>query len=270
MNAALILSGGIGTRFQSALPKQYHRISGKMVIAYVLDAALKEAGSLDLVVVAGADCPELRRLKRDYGFVTAPAGKVRNETLKNGLDELNRRGCDRVIILDAVRPLVNGKLIDDYMRLLSEGWDAVSTAQPITDSLGCLDLHEVDRSRYHLLQSPEAYDFRLLYRYFDPASPLTEVAQQLPKESRLYLYWDFPQNPKLTYPWEKRYIAQAIRAHKQDVQYQQLLQAWEKTYLAQLFKARPQDAGAAVRLPPPLERFMETDLGQLLKPKKKQ
>ena len=29
MNAALILSGGAGRRFGSALPKQYHKIGGR-------------------------------------------------------------------------------------------------------------------------------------------------------------------------------------------------------------------------------------------------
>ena len=127
---------------------------------------------------------------------------------------LNALGCARVVILDAVRPLVTPELLDEYLRLIGEGWDAVSTVQPITDSLGCLDAHEVDRSRYYLMQSPEAYNFPLLYAHFRPDSPLTEVAHQLPADSRLYLYRDFPENPKLTYPWEKAQIAQALKARR--------------------------------------------------------
>lgn len=45
-------------------------------------------------------------------------------------------------------------------------------------------------------------------------APLTEVAHQLPADSRLYLYRDFPENPKLTYPWEKAQIAQALKARR--------------------------------------------------------
>ena len=162
----------------------------------------------------GADCPQLRALAGRYAFDRAPAGAVRNETLRHGLDALNALGCARVVILDAVRPLVTPELLDEYLRLIGEGWDAVSTVQPITDSLGCLDAHEVDRSRYYLMQSPEAYNFPLLYAHFRPDSPLTEVAHQLPADSRLYLYRDFPENPKLTYPWEKAQIAQALKARR--------------------------------------------------------
>ena len=210
MNAALILSGGVGARFGANVPKQYVRIRRKMVIEYVIEAAM-QAESIDVVMVAGADCPQLRALQKKHGFRTAKGGSVRNETLLNGLTALRELGCERVVILDAVRPLVTGALLDEYIRLLQEGWDAVSTVQPITDSLGCLDCHEVDRTRYYLMQSPEGYDLPKLLEYFDPNSHLTEVAHQLPADSRIYLYRDFPENPKLTYPWEKMSIAQALK-----------------------------------------------------------
>ena len=209
-NAALILSGGVGARFGANVPKQYTRIRRKMVIEYVIEAAL-QAETIDVVMVAGADCPQLRALQKKHGFRTAPGGSVRNETLLNGLNALRDLGCERVVILDAVRPLVTGELLDTYIRLLTEGWDAVSTVQPITDSLGCLDMHEVDRTRYYLMQSPEGYDLQKLLQYFDPNSPLTEVAHQLPADSKIHLYRDFPENPKLTYPWEKMSIAQALK-----------------------------------------------------------
>ena len=210
MNAALILSGGVGARFGASVPKQYTRIRRKMVIEYVIEAAM-QAKTADVVMVAGADCPQLRTLQKKHGFRTANGGSVRNETLLNGLHALRELGCERVVILDAVRPLVTGELIDEYFRLLTEGWDAVSTVQPITDSLGCLDMHEVDRSRYYLMQSPEGYDLVKLLQHFDPNSPLTEVAHQLPADSKICLYRDFPENPKLTYPWEKMSIAQALK-----------------------------------------------------------
>ena len=210
MNAALILSGGVGARFGANVPKQYVRIRRKMVIEYVIEAAM-QAESIDVVMVAGADCPQLRALQKKHGFRTAKGGSVRNETLLNGLTALRELGCERVVILDAVRPLVTGALLDEYIRLLQEGWDAVSTVQPITDSLGCLDCHEVDRTRYYLMQSPEGYGLPKLLEYFDPNSPLTEVAHQLPADSRIYRYRDFPENPKLTYPWEKMSIAQALK-----------------------------------------------------------
>lgn len=214
MNAALILSGGSGRRFQSAMPKQYHKIGGRMVIEYVVEAALR-AEEIDCVMIAGNLCAPLKRLTEKYPEIRCvPGGAQRNDTLKNGIDALYRAGVQRMVILDAVRPLVTSELINEYIRLLKAGYDAVSTVQPITDSLGCLDMHEVDRSRYYLMQSPEAYDLPLLYRYFRADSPLTEVAHQLPRESKIMLYREFSENPKLTYPWEKEYILKALRRRR--------------------------------------------------------
>ena len=210
MNAALILSGGVGARFKSALPKQYHKILGKPVIEYVLKAAFESVA--DTVIVAGSSCKELVQLKSSYPFVLVPGGEKRNQTLKNGLDYLSTLSCDKLIILDSVRPLVTKDLINTYFELLESGWDAVSTVQEITDSLGCLDTHICDRSRYYLMQSPEAYSFKLLNSHFDPDSNLTEVAHQLPESSRLYLYKEFTNNPKLTYPWDKAVIKACIKA----------------------------------------------------------
>ena len=209
MNAALILSGGSGVRFGAATPKQYTPILGKPVMEYVIEAA-ESAEKIDLVMVAGHMRPELEALRKTHGFSWAPGGEKRNLTLKNGLDALNALGCRKVVILDAVRPLVTGKLLDTYMTLLDE-YDAVSTVHSIDDSLGCLDFQKVDRSRYYLMQSPEAYRFEPLYRAFDPDSPLTEVAQQLDESAKLCLYRDFPDNPKLTYPRDLDYIAFALK-----------------------------------------------------------
>ena len=209
MNAALILSGGVGERYGADRPKQYTDILGRMAIEYVIDAA-KAAKKINTVMVAGYDRPELDDLTKRYGLVRAAGGEKRNLTLKNGLDALSRLSCDKVVILDAVRPLVTGELIDRYIDLLDE-YDAVSTVHSIDDSLGCLDLHTVDRSRYYLMQSPEGYRFRELYEKFDPDSALTEVAQQLDESAKLCLYRDFPDNPKLTYPRDLKYITLALK-----------------------------------------------------------
>ena len=213
MNAALILSGGSGVRFGAQLPKQYIKILGKPVIEYVIEAAEK-AHSIDCVMVAGHSLPELEEIKSRHGFVCAPGGDKRNVTLKNGLEALKAMGCDNVIILDAVRPLVTPELIDRYMGLLADCWDAVSTVHSIDDSLGCLDFQKVDRSRYYLMQSPEAYRFGPLYAAFDPDSSLTEVAQQLDPAARVCLYKDFRFNPKLTYPEDLKYLTIVLEERK--------------------------------------------------------
>lgn len=207
MNVGLILAGGCGSRFGSALPKQYHTINGKMVIAHVADA-LKEADSVDKIVFVGdSGEPILRNLADQYDGTVTDGGKTRNLSLQNGLDFVHTYlDCQNIMIFDAVRPMVRPSMIDQYFQLLRTGYDAVITTQEITDSLGCRDCWKLDRSRYYLMQSPEAYRFDLLYQYFDKDSSYTEVLHHLPDTTRAYLNFDFTDNIKLTYTWELDYL----------------------------------------------------------------
>lgn len=200
MNVALILSGGVGKRIGASIPKQYLEIRGKKIISYVIDAC-RGAGNIDKIVVAAhqAWIERMENLREFGGIDFCIAGNERNETLKKGIDYIAAKyACDKIILLDSVRPLVSAELLEEYISLLDDN-DIVLTAQKITDSLGCYDIHEVDRSRYYLLQSPEGYNFKLLHKYFKQDSRLTEVAQQLPQGTKTYLNFNFENNLKITY-----------------------------------------------------------------------
>lgn len=214
MNIVTILANGVGFRFGSNVPKQFHKINGKMVIEYVIEAILK-AKTVDKILIV-TDLEE----NKDYltSLATIPkvvfthGGDTRNRSLANALNYIHDNYCcDKIIVCDAVRPMITGELIDKYFALL-DNCDAVVTSQKITDSLGCYDIQQVHRDRYYLMQSPEGFDFKLLYNHFDPESCLTEVAQQLPENSKIELYFDFNNNFKLTYPADLKYLEAFINA----------------------------------------------------------
>lgn len=58
------------------------------------------------------------------------------------------------------------------------------TCQKITGSLGNYAFDPLDREDYYITQSPEAFRFPLLLAHFDPHFPSTELAWQLPKDSK--------------------------------------------------------------------------------------
>ena len=106
--------------------------------------------------------------------------------------------------------MIRPDIIDKYFTLLDEGYDCVITAKKITDSLGSVDSWQVDRDRYFLMQSPEAYPVGLLRRYFDKDSPWVEVLNQLPETTKAYYNYDFTDNLKLTYNWELKYLSDLL------------------------------------------------------------
>lgn len=224
MNVVVILASGVGSRFGSNVPKQFHKINGKMVIEYVVDAIF-EAKTVDKVLIVTnieANKSYLTNLVADDRVDFVNGGETRNYSLVNALQYINDNyDCDKVIVCDAVRPMITGELMDKYFAFLDDN-AAVVTAQAITDSLGCYDIQKVYRDRYYLMQSPEGFVFKLLYDNFDPESKLTEVTQQLPENSKIKLYFDFNNNFKLTYPADLKYLEALINARDNNVDYKDI------------------------------------------------
>jgi 2-C-methyl-D-erythritol 4-phosphate cytidylyltransferase len=210
-NVGVILAGGVGRRFGSNLPKQYHQINGRMLIEYVVEA-LSQAKLVEQILLVGdMENPCLASVAEQFHTHLVPGGETRNRSLQSALDYVHDRlDAENIIILDAVRPMIRPDIIDKYFTLLDEGYDCVITAKKITDSLGSVDSWQVDRDRYFLMQSPEAYPVGLLRRYFDKDSPWVEVLNQLPETTKAYYNYDFTDNLKLTYNWELKYLSDLL------------------------------------------------------------
>ena len=213
MNIAMILSGGVGQRFNAPTPKQYQDLLGKPVVEYVVEAAL-QSHKIDRTVVVCAEEYVDWFIDR-YGVDVCVGGSERNISFKNGMEHIKAHyKCDKLMVFDAMRPFVTEELIDLYMDKLDE-YEVVATCQRIVDSLGCLDFWECDRNRYYILQSPEAFRFDLIYNHFDPHSPLVEAYQQLPEGTTLYKHFDFPDNYKLTYHHDLDFMRMYMSHKKQ-------------------------------------------------------
>lgn len=200
-NVIMIMSGGVGSRLGANIPKQYLEINNRMVIDYVIEAAKNSKLADEIIIVANGQY--VKELHDKYGLPVTEGGSERNQSMQNGLDYIaDNYECGNVLVVDAVRPLVSGKLYDGYF-VNMKGYDIVATASKITDSLSSYDMHEVDRSRYYLLSSPECFNFKKLRKYFNKDSALVEVSQQFPEDTKIYLDFSFPFNYKLTYSHDK-------------------------------------------------------------------
>ena len=235
MNIIAILANGVGARFGSNVPKQFHRVNGKMVIEYVIESILDSSSNDKLVIATNVEANSvyLADICAQYDIDMIEGGETRNQTLKNVIDYIAvNYDCKKLIVCDAVRPMITAELIDDYFLYLDD-YSAVVTAQKITDSLGCYKFQKVDREDYYLMQSPEGFDFRLLAEHFDADSMLTEVTQQLPENCRIKLYFDFNNNFKLTYPADLKYLEALIKDRDNDVDFSEILKrvARLKSYL---------------------------------------
>jgi len=208
-NIIMITAGGLGERFGGETPKQYQSLNGKPVIEYVIDAC-KKCKFVDAIVVV-ADFSYHDELREVYGVDVALSGSELNITKRNGFDYIREHSsCEKLIVVEAVRPLLETAVLDNTFRWLNE-YDAVACARRITDSLGHYGEWVVNRADYYTLNPPEGFRFPLIDRYFDSKSTFTESIQQLPETSKVYLNFDVPYFEKITYPDDLNRLEAIIR-----------------------------------------------------------
>ena len=122
-NIAIILSGGVGSRMGSKIPKQYIEIGGKPVIAYCLEQFANHR-RIDAVIIALAaewrsfvsDLLVVKTMRQPLYF--ANQGETRQHSIYNALKCAKEQGYndeDIVIIHDAARPMVDSEIIDDCL-----------------------------------------------------------------------------------------------------------------------------------------------------------
>lgn len=210
-NVIMITAGGVGARFGSSTPKQYVELGGRPVIAWVI-AACQRCRQADAIVVVAH--PAYHAELAAYGVDVAPGGPTLNGTKRNGLDYIRRHSsCEKLVVVDAVRPAVESHVIDRFFTLL-DSYEAVANAHKITDSLGCYSQWVVDREQYYTLSTPEAFRFSLIDEHFRAESPCTESLQQLPETTSVCLDFDAPYYDKLTYPEDLAKIQAVLGARQ--------------------------------------------------------
>lgn len=197
MNLAMIMSSGVGLRFGANTPKQYLELDGREVIGYVIDA-VKSAKKVDKFVVVCNE-PYDKEMREKYGVDTTLGGNTRNKSCRNGVEyfKKNYSDCDKIIIIDAVRPFITGQIIDEYLSKIGE-YDICVSSKKITDSLCSMDSAVCDRDRYYLTSSPMAFKYAVLDKYLDADSPVVEILQMCPADTKTYLRW-YNDNIKITY-----------------------------------------------------------------------
>lgn len=188
MNAAIILSGGTGERMRQAngVPKQYIEVHGRSILEYCL-RTFAESDSIDGIVVVANELWhnyieaifEKLGKRKFLGF--AQPGAARQLSIYSGLKKLEQvcPDTDRVIVHDAVRPLVSLDLIKRCM----DGLDQAEGVMPVlTVKDTCyqsLDGEKITsllpRSQLFAGQAPEAFRF-LPYLAAHRALSETELA----------------------------------------------------------------------------------------------
>ena len=141
----IILAAGKGERFHGK--KQDIEFHGKPLWRHSYDTAIKVVPK-DNVVVVGKDIP---------------GGETRSFSVINGLKQL-AKDTDRVIILEAARPLVT---IEQLNILIENDYPSISYVMPLVNTVIGRDGTYYDRSSFYDMLVPQAFDYKKLLTAYE-------------------------------------------------------------------------------------------------------
>ncbi len=203
MNYAIILSGGVGTRLGTEIPKQYLKINGKMIISYCLETIFlcdaidkvvivadpKWKAEIEAAIAGIVENPDVNNQKsrmnpgdKFMGF--ALPGAERQLSIYCGLKYIEKTATvsDNVIIHDAARPFVTDELLKACLEEIGkDGCGGVMPVLPCKDTMYCSENGKqldrlLNRSKIYAGQAPEVFTFG---EYFEANTAL------LPDEIKL-------------------------------------------------------------------------------------
>lgn len=230
MNYALILAGGVGQRMRtSGMPKQFLEVFGKPIIVYTLEKFERCKDIDKIVIVCNAAWLDymkesLSRYSLSKIIEVVPGGKDRQESVKNGIDSISRNSGkeeDIVVIHDGVRPLVQGAIISENIRIAKK-YGSAMTVKPAIESVIVTSSDEVGienfkkRNDTYNLTAPQSFRLNILEKTYgkenDAEYPMpvldTAIAYTM-LGNNIHIVKENNNNLKITTP-EDYYILKAM------------------------------------------------------------
>ena len=169
---AIIVAGGSGTRFGAEVPKQFLELGGKPILMRTIESFEQsmEGGNHEIIVTLPADQKDLwRDLCERHDFAVphrvVPGGESRWHSVKNALDSIgDPADVDVIAVHDGVRPLAGIELIKRVFDVARRDGAAIPVVM-LNDSVRQVvgeESHALDRSSLRAVQTPQAFDARLL------------------------------------------------------------------------------------------------------------
>ena len=194
---AVVLAGGKGERFHGQ--KQFFELNGKPLWKHVYEKVEMVFGTSENIVVVGVDIP---------------GGSTRTESVKSGLTRLDK-DTDRVIILEAARPLVTVRQIEP---LLSYKFESSTFVMPLVNTVIMRNGTYLNREEMYNLLTPQAFDYSKLVSAYE-----TGRYEDMTDETRV-MYEEYGIKPnfietddnliKVTYPSDIFGVAEILKSRE--------------------------------------------------------
>ena len=178
-NIALIIAGGVGSRMGFEIPKQFIKVYDKPVLVYTLEG-FQSHDMVDSIVCVCVEGWEdmLRRYVDFYGIsklkLIVPGGRTGQESIRNGVMAIKEfaQDDDNIIIHDGIRPMVDGYILSDILKICAEKGNAV-TSLPYNEQIFLVAEDDpttttryIPRETLRRVSTPQAYKLgKLVWAY---------------------------------------------------------------------------------------------------------
>ena len=125
---AVVLAAGQGKRMRSATPKVLHRVAGRPLLGWVLEAA-RAAGCERILCVVGHGAEQVREAltATDVEFVLQAERRGTGHALAQARDAVG--GDARLLVLSGDVPLLTPQTLERLAAAAAEGWGAMAVAR---------------------------------------------------------------------------------------------------------------------------------------------
>ena len=225
MVVALVTAGGVGSRFNSQIPKQFLCINDKPILVYTLEKMEKNR-NIDKIIVACLDGWEdyLYELKEKYNITklnwVAKNGKTQPESIRNCINILKSDidDDDIVLIHAGNRPLVTDDIINNSIKTCEKLGNAVAAIKCPEVLVDVVNNTIVERKNVLRVQTPQTFKFRNLKRFYENLSAFLDVATTCDLAIRLGEKVNFidgsANNMKITYKEDIRIFEALLDINK--------------------------------------------------------
>ena len=161
INAAIILAGGIGSRLNSSIPKQFQKLmNNRRIIDYSVKKFLQNHKINDVIIVCQKDWLDI--IKKEYPeCIVVKGGLTRQQSSFIGIKACPKN-IDNVLIHDSARPFVTENMINDSIEMLKQ-YDAVNISVPSSDTVINVKKEMInlvlDRKEIYLSQTPQSFKY---------------------------------------------------------------------------------------------------------------
>lgn len=210
----IIPAGGVGSRCDSKIPKQYLEVQGKSILAHCLDQFLSMPFFEKIVVVVNPQDTYWKKLNytNNPKILVTSGGEQRGHSVLNGLQALKNLATpqDWILVHDAVRPFIEKQDVEKLISCLKDHAVGGLLGVPLRDTVKQINQSNeieatLDRSCIWSAYTPQMFRFNLLmdamqtaiaknYQITDEASAIERMGlKPLMVEGRR-------ENIKITYP----------------------------------------------------------------------